>query len=135
MRITKWHVIMYYASISGYLLPYLKDRPLGLRIVSKWAGEENEQNFIRNMKGNYPAWVDVFTTDRRIDAPGKSGDIDWVLCNDQETLIYLLNLGALDFHPWASRAQSHEEPDYIIIDLDAKNENEKTSSTKRFKDA
>lgn len=136
MRITKWDVIMYYASISGYLLPFLKDRPLGLRIVSKWAGEEQEPNFIRNMKGNYPSWVDVFTTDRKHEGPGKTGDIDWVLCNDQETLIYLLNLGTVDFHPWASRADSYKEPDYIVIDLDAKTENEKDrgASSKRFKD-
>jgi bifunctional non-homologous end joining protein LigD len=136
MRITKWDIIMYYAAISGYLLPFLKDRPLGLRIISKWAGEEAEHNFIRNMKGHYPSWVDVFTTDRRVEAAGKGADIDWVVCNDQQTLIYLLNLGALDFHPWASRTRSYEEPDYIVIDLDAKagNANDKASSTKKFKD-
>jgi bifunctional non-homologous end joining protein LigD len=136
MRISKWDVIMYYASISSYLLPFLKDRPLGLRIISKWTGEDNEHNFIRNMKGHYPSWVDVFTTDRRMESVGKTGDIDWVLCNDQETLIYLLNLGALDFHPWASRVRSYEEPDYIVIDLDAKTaeEKDKAFSAKKFKE-
>jgi bifunctional non-homologous end joining protein LigD len=136
LHVTKWDVLMYYASISGYLLPYLQDRPLGLRIISKWAGEGNEHNFIRNMKGNYPSWIETFTTDRKIPVEGKTGDIDWVVCNNQETLMYLLNLGALDFHPWASRVPSFSEPDYIIIDLDAKTENEKDrgSSTKRFKD-
>jgi bifunctional non-homologous end joining protein LigD len=49
--------------------------------------------------------------------------------------MYLLNLGALDFHPWASRIRAHEAPDYIIIDLDAKTADEKeSSSAKRFKD-
>jgi bifunctional non-homologous end joining protein LigD len=135
VHLTKWDVLMYYASISGNLLPYLKDRPLGLRIISKWAGEDNEHNFIRNMKGYYPSWVDTFTTDRRNPVEGKTGAIDWVLCNNQETLMYLLNLGALDFHPWASRAQHHEKPDYIVIDLDAKPriEKAKASSTKSFK--
>jgi bifunctional non-homologous end joining protein LigD len=134
--ITKWDVMMYYASVSGSLLPYLKDRPLGLRIVSKWAGEDNEHNFIRNMKGYYPSWVDIFSTDRRIEAAGKSGDIDWVICNNQETLIYLLNLGAIDLHPWASRVRSSDHPDFIIIDLDAKAERNEArgSSSKRFKD-
>jgi bifunctional non-homologous end joining protein LigD len=66
---------------------------------------------------------------------GKTGDIDWVVCNEQETLMYLLNLGALDFHPWASRIHAHEAPDYIVIDLDAKTADEKeSSSAKRFKD-
>jgi bifunctional non-homologous end joining protein LigD len=127
---------MYYASISGYLLPHLQDRPLGLRIISRWAGEGNEHNFIRNMKGNYPSWIQIFTTDRKIPVEGKTGDIDWVVCNDQQTLMYLLNLGALDFHPWGSRVQSYKEPDYIIIDLDSKSEDEKdktSSSATRFK--
>lgn len=135
LHISKWDVMMYYASIAGYLLPYLKDRPIGLRIVSKWAGEEKETNFIRNMKGYYPSWVDIFSTERRIEAEGKTGEIDWVLCNNEETLIYLLNLGAIDFHPWASRVKSYEQPDYIVIDLDAKSKNAKdrASSSKKFK--
>ncbi|HWI93037.1 MAG TPA: hypothetical protein VNT20_17290 [Flavisolibacter sp.] len=51
-------------SIVAYCLgiPYLQDRPLGLRIISKWAGENNDHNFIRNMKGNYPSWIQTFTT-------------------------------------------------------------------------
>jgi len=136
MRITKWDVIMYYASISSYLLTFLKDRPLGLRIISKWAGEEAEHNFIRNMKGYYPSWIETFATDRKIPVEGKTGVIEWIVCNDQETLMYLLNLGALDFHPWASRVHSYQQPDYIVIDLDAKSDNEKdnSSSSKRFKD-
>jgi bifunctional non-homologous end joining protein LigD len=48
----------------------------------------------------------------------KSEDIDWVICNDVATLLYLVNLGALDLHPWAARKQKPNEPDFIVIDLD-----------------
>jgi bifunctional non-homologous end joining protein LigD len=119
--ISKAEVMSYYGSIHQHLLPYLKDRPLGLRVVRDWAGEEEDMtkpNFIRNMKGLYPSWVNTFTTDRKNPVEGKSEDIDWVVCNDLATLMYLLNLDAVDFHPWSSRIHSFEYPDYIVIDLD-----------------
>jgi bifunctional non-homologous end joining protein LigD len=89
-------------------------------VEKKWAGEEDptHRNYDRNLKGFYPTWVPVFTTDRRNPVEGKSEDIDWAVCNDLPTLMYLLTLGAVDFHPWASRIESSDYPDYIIIDLD-----------------
>jgi len=132
--ITKLHLILYYQSIARYILPYLQHRPLGLNIVNKWAGEK-EARFVRNMKGNYPGWVKIFTTDRRISVQGKSEEIDWVVCNDLATLIYLLNLGALDLHPWSANIKSSNEPDYIVIDLDPddSNEDDRSANTKNFK--
>jgi DNA ligase D-like protein (predicted 3'-phosphoesterase)/DNA ligase D-like protein (predicted polymerase) len=132
--ITKLHLVLYYQSIASYILPYLQNRPLGLNIVNKWAGEK-EARFVRNMKSNYPKWVDIFTTERRISVQGKSEEIDWVVCNDLATLIYLLNLGALDLHPWSANIKSSNEPDYIVIDLDPDdtNEEDRSANTKNFK--
>src|SRR4051794_13721225 len=70
------------------------------------------------MQGFYPEWVKIFTTERKVEVRGKSEYVEWVLCNDLATLLYLVNLGAVDFHPWAARAEAAECPDYIIIDLD-----------------
>ena len=66
---------------------------------------------------------------------GKSEEIDWVVCNDLATLIYLLNLGALDLHPWSANIKSSNEPDYIVIDLDPddSNEDDRSANTKNFK--
>ena len=98
-------------------------------------GREKEARFVRNMKGNYPDWVKIFTTDRRISVQGKSEDIDWVVCNDLATLMYLHNLGALDLHPWSANIKSSNEPDYIVIDLDPddSNEDDRSANTKNFK--
>jgi bifunctional non-homologous end joining protein LigD len=132
--ITKLQLILYYQSIADYILPYLKDRPLGLNIVDHWAGEKDAR-FIRNMKGYYPGWVKIFTTDRKHAVEGKSEDIDWVVCNDLATLIYMINLGAVDLHPWSAHIKSSNEPDYIVIDLDPDDTNEKdrTANTSNFK--
>jgi bifunctional non-homologous end joining protein LigD len=111
----KADVLNYYAAMHEQVLYYLKDRPLGLSIVKKWAGETE---FIRNAEGLYPGWVEVFQTKRRQKKAIKGDDIDWIICNDLPTLLYLVNLGALDLHPWAARKQKYEFPDYLVLDLD-----------------
>lgn len=116
MGIPKAQILVYYQSIAKYILPYIKDRPLGLNVITTWAGGDNI--FMRNMKGYYPDWVKTFNTARKVKKTDKSEDIDWVICNDLATLLYLINLGALDLHPWSARTQSYKKPDYLVIDLD-----------------
>ncbi len=127
--IQKVNVLLYYRSIFDYIIPFLKDRPLGLNVVKKWA---NDTDFIRNMKDLYPPWVKIFNTERRVEKKGKSEDIDWVVCNDLPTLLYLVNLGALDLHPWAATIENPDEPDYLVIDLDPPRRKEgKTKAEKK----
>ncbi|MBX4215906.1 DNA ligase, partial [Candidatus Parcubacteria bacterium] len=38
--------------------------------------------------------------------------------DNEETLLYLANLGCIELNPWNSRAAALEKPDYMIIDLD-----------------
>jgi bifunctional non-homologous end joining protein LigD len=44
--------------------------------------------------------------------------IDYLVCNDKATLLYMVNLGCIDINPWTSRITNHQEPDFIIVDLD-----------------
>jgi len=44
--------------------------------------------------------------------------MEWLVCNDLATLIYIINLENFDIHLWGSRVESFTHPDYIIIDLD-----------------
>ena len=36
----------------------------------------------------------------------------------EETLLYLVNQGALTFHPWLSRLSDLDRPDFVLFDLD-----------------
>jgi bifunctional non-homologous end joining protein LigD len=44
--------------------------------------------------------------------------IQYAVCDDRATLLYLANLGCIDQNPWMSRIGSLEHPDYVLIDLD-----------------
>ncbi len=114
--ITKAELIEYYISIADYILPHLKDRPLGLNICLNTAAQGGF--FIRGMEGRAPSWATIFTTDRKHKAKGKSDTIEWLVCDNKATLVYIVNLESIDIHPWTSRIDSPNDPDYIVIDLD-----------------
>ncbi len=44
--------------------------------------------------------------------------MSYTLVNDRATLLYLVNQGVLTFHPWLSRVQDLDRPDFVLFDLD-----------------
>jgi bifunctional non-homologous end joining protein LigD len=115
-NITKADLLQYYIKVAPYILPHLKDRPIALNVNLQ--GPHSEGFFLRGTEGNHPKWARVYKTKRKHPKPGKSDTIEWLLCNDLATLIYVINLECIDIHPWNSRIISPNEPDYIAIDLD-----------------
>jgi len=47
-------------------------------------------------------------------------EIDYFICDDLPSLLYLINLGSIPLHVWGSRVQTLEQPDWCILDLDPK---------------
>src|SRR5262249_37354976 len=47
-------------------------------------------------------------------------EIDYFICDDLETLLYVINMGSIPLHIWSSRVQSLGQPDWCILDLDPK---------------
>ncbi len=111
-NITKGDVISYYNEIADYILPYLKDRPQSLRRTPD--GIKSEGFFQKNVAGLVPDWIKT----KKIKAESAEKPIEWLLCNDRETLLYLANLGCIELNPWSSRVGTLDNPDYIIFDLD-----------------
>ena len=48
------------------------------------------------------------------------GRTDYFICNDLQTLLYVVNSGAIPLHVWSARLQDLERPDWLILDLDPK---------------
>ncbi|HEX3551779.1 MAG TPA: DNA ligase D [Thermoanaerobaculia bacterium] len=111
---TKGDLVDYYRAVAPAMLPYLRDRPLVLdRYPDGIAGKSFYQK-------NAPAKAAGRLRTVTIHAGGSERDIDYFLCDDAEALLYLVNLGAIPFHVWASRVETLDRPDWCILDLDPK---------------
>jgi bifunctional non-homologous end joining protein LigD len=111
-HITKGDVINYYKEMAKYVLPYVIDRPQSLRRTPD--GITKEGFFQKNVEGMVPGWIKT----RRIKSKSTGESIEYLLCQDKETLIYMANWGCIEINPWSSRVGSINNPDYIIFDLD-----------------
>jgi bifunctional non-homologous end joining protein LigD len=114
--IPKGKLIMYYNEISKLILPHLKDRPQSLNLMLY--GHHGPRVFIKDMENREPECSQVLSTQRKHPEPGKRSIIDYLVCNNKETLLYMVDLGCVDINPWASRRQQPDTPDYIWLDLD-----------------
>lgn len=110
--ITKGDLINYYQEVSQYILPHLKDRAQSLNRFPN--GIEGESFFHKDAGGEAPPWVDT----AHIYSESNNKELEYIVCNNKETLGYLNNLGCIELNPWNSRTQQLDYPDYMIIDLD-----------------
>jgi bifunctional non-homologous end joining protein LigD len=112
-KITKGEIVNYYRDISGFILPYLKDRPQSMnRFPNGIAGESFFQKDVDRAK--IPGWIKT----KKIYSTSNKKYIDYIVCNDQATLVYLANLGCIEINPWNSKITQPENPDWMVIDLD-----------------
>jgi bifunctional non-homologous end joining protein LigD len=110
---TKADVFEFYRKIAPHLLPYLRDRPCTLERYPEGIGEGARRFYQKNAPDYYPDWVPV------AELPTERGKpVRYVLVNDTETLLYLVNQGTLTFHPWFSRVEDLDRPDFVLFDLD-----------------
>jgi bifunctional non-homologous end joining protein LigD len=110
---TKGDLIDYYAAVAPYMLPHLKDRPLTLERYPN--GIDASSFFEKQMPKGTPDWVDRVTIHK---PDGRRDKIDYVVCNDAPSLVYLANLAAMILHIWTSRVDTLDEPDFVLFDLD-----------------
>ena len=115
--ITKGMVIDYYQQVAEYILPYLKDRPQSLKRNPN--GILDKGFFHKDAGDAAPGFV------KSIELYSESAkkEIDYIICNDKQTLAYLNNLGCIELNPWNSTIKSLDKPDYLIIDLDPSEKN------------
>jgi bifunctional non-homologous end joining protein LigD len=112
--VTKGDVLRFYGEIAEYLLPHLKDRPMTLeRLPDGLNGPKAPRFWQKNTPSYYPAWIP------RVELVSQEGKaVHYALVNDAETLAYLVNQGAITFHPYLSRVGHLDRPDFVLFDLD-----------------
>ena len=113
-KYTKGDLIEYYRSMAPWLLPYLKERPV---VLTRYPDGINGKSFYqKDAPGFAPEWIQTIP----IWSEDTQRDIQYFVCNDVETLVYLVNLGTIPLHMWMSRIEDLTKPDWCLIDLDPK---------------
>jgi bifunctional non-homologous end joining protein LigD len=109
---TKRDVINYYNSVADLILPHLHGRPLSLKRYPN--GIHADFFFQKRSAESFADWLRT----EPIYSEHNKAPINYAVCNDRASLLYLANLGCIDQNPWMSRVGSLDSPDFILIDLD-----------------
>jgi bifunctional non-homologous end joining protein LigD len=111
---TKGDLIAYYRGIAPAMLPFLRDRPL---VLTRYPDGIDGKSFFQKHSPDFaPGWI---RTEKIWSGDGER-DIEYFVCNDEDTLVYLANLATIPIHVWSSRLGTLDQPDWCILDLDPK---------------
>jgi bifunctional non-homologous end joining protein LigD len=107
---TKGQVLDYYTRIADALVPHMRDRPLTLKRYPN--GVDGHFFYEKNCPKHRPSWVKT----RKIDTGSKK--IDFCVCQDLPTLVWVANLASLELHTSLSHARPIKRPTMMVFDLD-----------------
>ena len=111
---SKGDLIEYYENISGWLLPYLENRPV---VLDRYPDGIDGKSFYQK---DAPAFVPDWIRTEHIWSEQSQREIGYFIVEDPTSLLYIINLGTIPLHVWSSRIDTLEQPDWCILDLDPK---------------
>jgi bifunctional non-homologous end joining protein LigD len=112
LQITKAQVIEYYIRTAPKMLDILANRPL---VLTRFPNGIDEKGFYeKDAPQGTPPWVKTV----KIYSETAKRDVNYILCNDLDTLIWLANLAAIEIHMPLSKVDSREKPDFVFFDID-----------------
>lgn len=112
-KISKGTLASYYLEMAPHIMPYLKGRPQSLHRHPDGITKPGFFQKDFDLK-NVPDWLST----AGIYSESTDKEINYLLCNNTATLLYMVNLGCIEINPWLSRHPRIEVPDYLVIDLD-----------------
>ena len=111
MGLTKRELLQYYADVSTWLLPHLKDRAMVMKRYPN--GISGEFFFMKRTPSPRPAFLSTCAIEHA------SGNIiDFPIIQHVASLLWVVNLGCIDLNPWYARCDDVHRPDYLHFDLD-----------------
>jgi bifunctional non-homologous end joining protein LigD len=112
VKVTKAQFIEYIIKMAPRMLPFLKDRPLVLTRYPEGVGKEGF--YAKNAPEGMPDWVKTV----KLYSHTAKRNLNYIICNDLDTLIWLANLAAVEIHMPLSRVPERETPDFAFFDID-----------------
>lgn len=110
---TKGDLVAYYRAVAPFLLPHVTGRPLTLQRYPD--GVDGPSFFEKDAPRGTPPWV---KTVRLPSEYGRRGEVEYLVCDDESTLVFVANLAAIVLHVWTSRLPKADAPDMVLFDLD-----------------
>ena len=110
---TKGDLLAFYYNVAELILPHLHDRPLTMKRMPD--GMAGPFFYEKTAPSHTPDWVARCPVQSEY---SKDGVIGYMMVQDLATLLFVVNLGAIEMHPLHSRCASIESPDYLFFDLD-----------------
>jgi bifunctional non-homologous end joining protein LigD len=107
---TKRDLVDYLDAMAGRFVPLLADRALSVIRV-----RPGQAPF---MQKNLPAYAPGSI--RTLDVPTQDGRrvVHYPVCDDRETLLWLANQRAVEYHPTLFRGRDFDAPTHLVVDLD-----------------
>ena len=109
-RYSKRDLIRYYVQVGPVMIPYFSRRPLSMNPHPD--GIHGKSYWVKDKPDYAPEWIPTF---RYQDQKSLK---DWILIEEVATLAWLANHAVIDMHPWYSRVDKPEYPDWSVVDLD-----------------
>ena len=111
--ISKGELLNYYKSIAPHILPYLKDKAISMKRQPN--GIDDPGFFQKDVDETHlPEWVKT----QKLYSESNDKNINYIVGDDDATLLYVVNLGCIEINPWLSNYQTPDNPEYVVIDID-----------------
>jgi bifunctional non-homologous end joining protein LigD len=107
---TKGDLLTYYFNVSPVMLPHLCDRPLTLKRMPN--GIHGDFFYEKNAPSHAPEWIE------RIPIEGETKVINYMTAKDVADMLWIANLGCIEFHPLHTKKEELDRPTYAFFDLD-----------------
>ena len=115
--ITKSDLFEYYRQIAPYILPHLRERPFTMRRYPD--GVAGKAFFQKDAPSHMPGWIPRFRAHVSTrETPRKRKWISAPLVNDEDALLWMVNMACIDMNVWYSRVDRPDRPDFVLFDLD-----------------
>jgi bifunctional non-homologous end joining protein LigD len=110
LGLRKLDLLQYYADVSPWLLPHLKDRAMVMKRYPN--GAEGDFFYMKRAPAPRPEWIEICNIEHG------EGLINFPIVQDLPSLLWLINLGCIDLNQWYARCDDSDRPDYLHFDLD-----------------
>jgi bifunctional non-homologous end joining protein LigD len=115
--ITKGDLIEYYRAVAPVLVPHLRDRPFTMRRYPD--GIAGKAFFQKDAPSHMPDWIPTVRLQVSTrESPRRTKWIEAPLVNDEDALLWMVNMGCIDLNTWYSRVDRLDRPDFVLFDLD-----------------